>query len=48
MLDRLSTLAHGLWVCVKALLDSLQQMLMLPPGNPPLWSGVHCGLSEQF
>src|SRR5258705_6579965 len=39
MLDRLATLAHGLWVCIKALLHSLEQMLMLPSGNPPLWPG---------
>jgi hypothetical protein len=24
MLDRLETLAHGLWVCIKALLHSLK------------------------
>jgi hypothetical protein len=39
MLDRLATLAHGLWVCIKALLHSLEQMLMLPSRNPPLWPG---------
>jgi hypothetical protein len=39
MLDCLSTLAHGLWVCIKALLRSLEQMLMLPSRNPPLWPG---------
>ena len=32
-------LAHGLWVCIKALLHSLEQMLMLPSDNPPLWPG---------
>src|SRR5437016_7100681 len=37
MLDRLATLAHGLWVCIKALLHSFEQMLMLPSRNPPLW-----------
>ena len=37
VLDCLSTLAHRLWVCVKALLHSLEQMLVLPPCNPPLW-----------
>lgn len=37
MLDRLATQAHGLWVCIKALLHSLEQMLMLPSWNPPLW-----------
>jgi hypothetical protein len=39
MLDRLAALAHGLWVCIKALLHSLKQMLMLPSRNPPLWPG---------
>jgi hypothetical protein len=29
MLDRLATLAHGLWVCIKALLHSFEQMLVL-------------------
>jgi hypothetical protein len=37
MLDCLSTLAHGLWVCVEALLHSFEQMFMLPSWNPPLW-----------
>src|SRR4030095_9641287 len=37
MLDRLPTLAHGLWGCIKALLHSFEQMLMLPSQNPPLW-----------
>jgi hypothetical protein len=37
MLDCLSTLAHGLWVCIEALLHSVEQMLMLPSWNPPLW-----------
>jgi hypothetical protein len=36
MLDCLATLAHGLWVCIKALLHSLEQMLMLPSRDPPL------------
>jgi hypothetical protein len=36
MLDRLATLAHGLWVCIKALLHSFEQMLMLPSRSPPL------------
>lgn len=39
MLDCLATLAHGLWVCIKALLHSFEQMLMLPSRNPPLWHG---------
>jgi threonyl-tRNA synthetase len=39
MFDCLATLAHRFWVCVKALLHSLKQMLMLPPCNSPLWSG---------
>jgi hypothetical protein len=37
MLDRLATLARGLWVCIKALLHSFEQMLMLPSRNPSLW-----------
>src|SRR5258705_6617652 len=37
MLDCLSSLAHGFWVCIEALLHSLEQMLMLPSCNPPLW-----------
>jgi hypothetical protein len=36
MLDCRSTLAHGLWVCIKALLHSLEQMRMLPARNPAL------------
>jgi hypothetical protein len=39
MLDRLATLAHGLWVCIKALLHGLEQILMLRSRNPPLWPG---------
>jgi hypothetical protein len=27
---------HGLWVCIKALLHSFEQMLMLPSWNPSL------------
>ena len=37
MLDRLSTLAHGFWVCIKALLHRFEQMLVVPSRNPPLW-----------
>jgi hypothetical protein len=48
MLDCFSTLAHGVWVCIKALLHSLEQMLLLPSWNPPLWPVVHWDLSEQF
>src|SRR5262245_2019789 len=36
MLDRLSALAHRFGVCIKALLHCFEQMLMLPPWNPPL------------
>jgi hypothetical protein len=36
MFDCLSTLAHGFWVCIKAPLHSLEQMLMLPSRNSPL------------
>jgi hypothetical protein len=39
LFDCLATLAHRSWVCVKALLHSLEQMLMLPPRNSPLWPG---------
>ena len=39
MLDCLAELARGLWVCIKALLHSLEQLLMLPSRNPPLWPG---------
>jgi hypothetical protein len=34
MLDCLSTLAQGFWVCIKAPLHRFEQMLMLPPWNP--------------
>src|SRR5215475_11576509 len=37
MLDCLATLAHRLWVCIKALLHGFEQILVLPPCNPPLW-----------
>ena len=37
--NRLATLAHSLWVCIKALLHSLEQMLVLPSCSPPLWPG---------
>src|SRR6478735_9040428 len=36
MLNRLATHAHGLYVCIKALLHSFEQMLMLPSWNPSL------------
>lgn len=45
MLDCFSTLAHRFWVCVKALLYSLKQMLMLPASNSSLWPG--CALRFQ-
>jgi hypothetical protein len=35
--DCFATLAHGLGVCIKALLHSFEQMLMLPSWNPSLW-----------
>jgi hypothetical protein len=44
MLDCLSTLAHGLWVCIKALLHGVEQMLMLPSWNPTL--GVNSAICE--
>ena len=34
-LKRSATPAHGLWVCIKALLHSFEQMLMPPWWNPP-------------
>src|SRR5690348_5183868 len=37
MLDRLPTLTHGFWVCIKAPLHSLEQMLVFPSCNSPLW-----------
>src|SRR6516164_4545004 len=37
MFDCLSTLTHGFRVCIKPLLHGLEQMLVLPPSNPPLW-----------
>src|SRR6201993_3249798 len=39
MLDCLSTLTHRFRICVEALLHSLEQMLVLPSCNPPLWPG---------
>jgi hypothetical protein len=39
MLDGLATLAHSEWVRIKALLHSIEQMLMRSPRNPPLWPG---------
>src|ERR1700752_5485020 len=39
MLDCLSTLTHRVRICVEALLHSLEQMLVLPSCNPPLWPG---------
>jgi hypothetical protein len=37
MLDCLPALAHRFGVCIKALLHSFEQMLILPSRNPPLW-----------
>jgi hypothetical protein len=36
MFDGLSTLAHGVWIRIEALLHGFEQMLMLPSCNPPL------------
>ena len=36
MLDGLAALAHGQRVRIKALLHSIEQMLVLPPRNPSL------------
>src|SRR4029077_19225576 len=46
MLDGLPTLAHGLWICIKAPLHGFEQMLMLPSWNPPLWSGRTLGFER--
>ena len=46
MLDCFSTLAHGLWICIKALLHSFEQMLLLPSWNPPLWRCRALGLER--
>ena len=46
MLDRLSTLAHGLWICIKALLHCFEQVLMLPPWNPPLLEAIQQALAS--
>jgi hypothetical protein len=35
MLDCFATLTHGVWVRIKTMLHSLEQMLMLPSRNPP-------------
>src|SRR5205823_4957060 len=45
-LDRLATLAHGEWVRMKALLHSIEQVLMLPSWNPPLWPCRALGLER--
>jgi len=37
MFDRLPTLAHGFWVCIKPLLHGLEQLLVIPSCNSPLW-----------
>ena len=34
-LDRLATLAHGLRVCIEALLYSVEQIFVLPPWAVP-------------
>jgi len=44
MLDRLTTQAHGVWVCIKALLHSFKQMLMLHRGIRRSGPVVHCDL----
>ena len=46
MLDRLATLAHGLWVCIKALLHGIEQVLVLPSWDPPLWPCRALGLER--
>ena len=37
MLDCLAALAHRFRVCIEALLHGFEQMLVLPPCDPPLW-----------
>jgi hypothetical protein len=46
MLDGLSTLAHCFWICIKTLLYSIEQMLMLPSRDPPLWPGRTLGFKR--
>src|SRR5258705_12154033 len=46
MLDRLATLAHGERVRIKALLHGIEQVLMLPSWNPPLWPCRTLGLER--
>ena len=46
MLDRLATLAHGERVRIKALLHGIEQVLMLPSWNPPLWPCRALGLER--
>jgi len=46
MLDRFPTLAHGERVRIKALLHGIEQVLMLPSWNPPLWPCRALGLER--
>ena len=46
MLDGLETLAHGERVRIKALLHGIEQVLMLPSWNPPLWPCRALGLER--
>jgi hypothetical protein len=45
-LDCLSALAHGVWICIEALLHSFEQMLMLPSRNPPFWPRRALGFEQ--
>src|SRR5438105_848086 len=46
MLDRLATLAHGERVRIKALPHGIEQVLMLPSWDPPLWPCRALGLER--
>src|SRR4030095_8299529 len=46
MLDRLATLAHGARVRIKARLHGVEQVLMRPSWNPPLWPCRALGLER--
>ena len=46
MLNSLATLAHSQRVRIKALLHGIEQVLMLPSWNPPLWPCRTLGLER--
>jgi hypothetical protein len=39
MLDRLAPLAHLVWMLVEPALDSLENVLVLPSGDPSFFAG---------